>query len=72
MENYRILVVDDDKEIRNVIMNLLNNENYITSGAASANEALEMLDDSYSLVILDIMMPEKDGISTCIDIRKNI
>lgn len=70
MNIYKILVVDDDSEIRNAVINLLNNENYITVGAASGNEALSILDNTYSLIILDIMMPEKDGISTCIDIRK--
>lgn len=67
---YKILVVDDDYEIRNAVINLLNMENYMAVGVASGNEALSILDNTYSLVILDIMMPEKDGISTCIDIRK--
>lgn len=70
MDKYKILVVDDDKEIRNAVINLLSSENYIAIGAASANDALLILDETYSLVILDIMMPEKDGVSTCIDIRK--
>ena len=35
MNIYKILVVDDDSEIRNAVINLLNNENYITVGAAS-------------------------------------
>ena len=70
MEKYKILVVDDDKEIRNAVINLLGSENYIAKGAAWAHDTLQILDETYSLVILDIMMPEKDGISTCIDIRK--
>ncbi len=70
MEKYKILVVDDDKEIRNAVINLLSSENYMAKGVASAHDALQILDETYSLVILDIMMPEKDGISTCIDIRK--
>lgn len=59
MEKYKILVVDDDKEIRNAVINLLSSENYIAKGVASAYDALQMLDETYSLVILDIMMPEK-------------
>lgn len=70
MKKYRILVVDDDYEIRNAVLRLLEGEGYTAAGAASGREALAMLDHTYSLVILDIMMPEKDGISTCIDIRK--
>lgn len=70
MEKYKILVVDDDKEIRNAVINLLGSENYIAKGAAWAHDTLQILDETYSLVILDIMMPEEDGISTCIDIRK--
>lgn len=69
MDKYKILVVDDDKEIRNVLIRLLN-ENYTVIGASSAHDAMLILDKTYSLVILDIMMPEKDGVSTCIDIRK--
>ena len=60
MDKYKILVVDDDKEIRNVLIRLLN-ENYTVIGASSAHDAMLILDKTYSLVILDIMMPEKDG-----------
>lgn len=37
MEKYKILVVDDDKEIRNAVINLLSSENYMAKGVASAH-----------------------------------
>ena len=69
MKEYKILVVDDDENIRNVIIALLKNENYIVFSASNGVDALNLLDSTFDLVILDVMMPKKDGISTCIDIR---
>lgn len=70
MKNYKILVVDDEEEIRNAIVTLLQKEQYNVIGVSNGKEALEILDKKFSLIILDIMMPDKDGISTCIDIRE--
>lgn len=70
MSRYKILVVDDDAEIRDVVLKLLENENYEVVGAVDGEQALQILDDSFDLIILDVMMPKKDGISTCIDIRE--
>lgn len=70
MKNYKILVVDDDEEIRNAVVSLLQKEQYNVIGVSNGKEALGILDQSFSLIILDIMMPDKDGISTCIDIRE--
>ena len=70
MERYKILVVDDDHEIRDVVMKLLQNEGYEAIGAEGGNQALKVLDDSFDLIILDIMMPDKDGICTCIQVRE--
>ena len=70
MERYKILVVDDEEEIRSAVTELLEHENYEVVSAANGNRALEMIDDTFDLIILDVMMPDKDGISMCIDIRK--
>ncbi len=70
MERYKILVVDDEEEIRLAVTELLEHENYEVVSAANGNRALEMIDDTFDLIILDVMMPDKDGISMCIDIRK--
>lgn len=72
MERYRILVVDDDAEIRLALVRLLENENYEVKAASNGEVALEMLavNEKYDLIIMDVMMPFKDGIATCIDIRE--
>lgn len=67
----KILVVDDDLSIRNLVQVYLKNENFHVETASNGKEALEMIEnDEFDLVILDIMMPELDGVSTCIKIRE--
>ena len=67
-----ILVVDDDKSIRNLIKVYLENEGFHILEASNGAEALIMLNETkFDLVILDVMMPILDGISTCIKIREN-
>ena len=68
---YNILVVDDDKEIVNAIEIYLKREGYNIIKAYNGIEALEKVaDNEIHLIILDIMMPEKDGIETLAEIRK--
>ena len=71
-ENAKILIVDDDPDIRNVLTLLLENQGCITLAAASGFEALELIAarPDIDLIILDIMMPEMDGIEVCGSIRK--
>ncbi len=67
----RILIVDDDKEIRNLISVYLENEGMETQKAEDAIEAMEMLEkNEFDLIILDIMMPKMDGIQACMKIRE--
>ena len=68
---YNILVVDDDKEIVNAIEIYLKREGYNIIKAYNGEEALEQKKkNEIHLIILDIMMPEKDGIETLEEIRK--
>ena len=68
---YNILVVDDDKEIVNAIEIYLKREGYNIIKAYNGNEALKKLEENeIHLIILDIMMPEKDGMETLEEIRK--
>lgn len=58
----KILVVDDEEYIRDVIIEYLNNEGYLTSQAEDGLEAKELLEnEKFDLMILDIMMPDMDG-----------
>ncbi len=71
MANETILIVDDDKEIRDLIHIYLQNEGYNTIRAANGMEALSLMQrHEVDLIILDIMMPGMDGIQTCIKIRE--
>lgn len=67
----KILIVDDDKEIRKLISVYLENEGMQTQKAEDAIEALKLLEDKkFDLIILDIMMPKMDGIEACMKIRE--
>lgn len=67
-----ILVVDDDKSIRNLIKVYLENEKYNVIEASNGAEALIMINENkFDLVILDVMMPILDGISACMKIRES-
>ncbi len=68
---YNILVCDDDKEIVKAIEIYLVKENYNVLKAYNGEECLKVLkENKVHLVILDIMMPKKDGIQTIKEIRE--
>lgn len=66
-----ILVVDDEKEIADLIEVCLTNENYEVYKFYNATEALECVESkTISLAILDVMLPDMDGFLLCQKIRK--
>jgi two-component system response regulator VanR len=66
-----ILVVDDEKDIREVIEIYLMNEGFEVITTCDGLEALEKIENTnIDLIILDIMMPKLDGIRTCLKIRE--
>lgn len=67
-----ILIVDDDENIRNLVSIYLENEGFKTIKVDDAKKALEVLEnENIELILLDIMMPQIDGIEACIKIRKD-
>lgn len=72
MDKRKILFADDDREIREVVRILLEGEGYIVEEAADGETAVSMADDSYDLIILDVMMPGRSGFSACAEIRKKL
>lgn len=71
MDKTRILVVDDEQKIREVVRMYLEKEGFAVGEAANGQEALQIINrESWSLVILDLMMPGVDGWAVCREIRK--
>ncbi|MFD1204605.1 MULTISPECIES: response regulator transcription factor [Sporosarcina] len=71
MARFTVVVADDDKEIRDGIEIYLKNEGYDVLKAADGREALDLLQNNeVHLLILDIMMPNMDGIAATFKIRE--
>ena len=67
----RILVVDDELRVRDLIKKYAKFEGYEISEASNGLQALELRrDQNFDIVIMDVMMPELDGFSACKEIRK--
>ena len=65
----RVLVVDDDRLNRKLLHGMLANLGHDVVQAESGQEALDLLDESIDLVMLDVMMPRMDGLACCRAIR---
>ena len=70
MSKEKVLIIEDDKDIREGVRILLESENYRVQEAENGRQGLELLDQETDLVILDIMMPGISGLRTCEEIRK--
>ena len=70
MEKYHVLIVEDDKEIRDGIEIFLKNQGYKVSKAADGVEGLEVIEkEEIHLAIVDVMMPRMDGIHMVMELR---
>lgn len=70
-EKFSILVVDDESRIRRLLKMYLEREGYEVDEAENGDEAIQMfLEKDYHCILLDIMMPEKDGLEVCQEIRE--
>jgi two-component system nitrogen regulation response regulator NtrX len=65
-----ILVVDDEADIRKLLEEILREEDYAVASTGTGNEALVLLRDvSYDVMLLDIWLPDRDGLEVLSDIR---
>ena len=69
--NYKVLIADDEKEIRNLLRLYLENDGFNVMDVASGEEVAGAMDKfKPDIVLLDVMMPGKDGIHVLKDIRE--
>lgn len=71
MKQKKILLIDDEQDILEILSYNLEKEGYEVSTAMNGNEGIEKAKNIIpDLILLDVMMPEKDGIETCQELRK--
>ena len=67
----RVLVVEDEQKINRTVCQALREESYAVDAAFDGEEAEDFCEiNDYDLIILDIMLPKKDGLRVCADIRR--
>lgn len=70
--NGRILVADDEEVMRDVLSTLLSSESYKVDLAHTGSQALDMIrDKDYSVILLDLMMPDVDGLQVLEELKKS-
>lgn len=71
MDTLRVLIVDDEDDFRETIVKRLNARKILAEGAASGVKALQVLEDKdFDVIVLDVKMPDMDGIETLRHIKK--
>lgn len=68
--SYRILVVDDEEKVITMLQSFLQREGYQVSYALDGTNAIQKAKDQPDLILLDINMPQMDGIEVCKAIRE--
>ena len=72
-ENVRILIVDDDENIRRTMQTIFENEGYIVDLATTGNEAIELTQErTYNIALLDIRLPDIEGVELLNLIKDNV
>lgn len=69
-DKQKILIVDDEPDIRQILTILLEGEGYDTLCACDGEEAVKLVDETVSLIVLDVNMPGKSGFVACSEIRQ--
>lgn len=71
MDKQKILIVEDDQLLRDLYFELLTDEGYEVDQAANGEEGFnKIIAGGYNLVLLDIMLPKKDGLEILKDLQK--
>jgi DNA-binding NtrC family response regulator len=72
-ENVRVLIVDDDENIRRTMQTIFENEGYIVDLATTGNEAIELTQErTYNIALLDIRLPDIEGVELLNLIKDNV
>jgi len=67
----RILVAEDDKSVRDTMVDLLSEAGFEVQGARDGDEAMQMIQDSsFNIVITDLKMPGADGLQVLEEVKK--
>ena len=70
-DTLRVLIVDDEDDFRETIVKRLRVRKILSEGAASGNEALQVLETKdFDVIVLDVKMPKMDGVETLRHIKK--
>ena len=72
MDKQRMLVVNDEEDLREILKFNLESEGYLVDTAPSAEEALKMLTEEYDLILLDVMMGGMSGFKMAEKLRKDL
>lgn len=71
MNIYKILIVDDDKDLSMLIMDMLEDNGYVASNVSTLDEAYERLEkEQFHLILLDINLPDGTGFELCQELRR--
>lgn len=68
----KLLIIDDEQAIVQIVQTFFEDKDYIVLGAENAEKATKMLSDDIDIILLDIMMPGIDGISFCLQVRERV
>lgn len=72
MDQQRILVVEDDKLLKDLYVELLREEGFIAESAVDGQEGLDKIQaGGYDLILLDIMLPKKDGLTILEELKQS-
>ncbi len=72
MEKFRILLIEDERELAAIVSEILEDHGYAVETADSAAAAFEKMGkNAFHLIVLDINLPDSDGFAVCREIRRN-